>query len=54
MTLYFAAVTSVQDGAIGEVELVHSTEDHAAQTITTITVYVRREALSLVLPDTEP
>jgi hypothetical protein len=47
MTLFYAAVTSVQDGTVGEVEVQRSIEDREAGTITTVTVYVRREPLTI-------
>jgi hypothetical protein len=47
MTLFYAAVTSVQDGNVGEIEVQRSVEDRDAGTITTVTVYVRREPLVL-------
>jgi len=49
MVLFYAAVTSVQDGAVGEVEVQRSIEDRETGTITTVTVYVRREPLVLTL-----
>jgi hypothetical protein len=49
MTLFYAAVTSVQDGHIGEVEFQHSTDDHNAGTVITVTVYVRRDPMVITV-----
>lgn len=49
MVLFYAAVTSVQDG-VGEIEVQRSIEDRDTGTVTTVTVYVRREPLQITLP----
>lgn len=50
-TAYYAAVCTVEEGRIAEVEVSHSTQD--GDTMTTLTVTIRRDRIPLELADGE-
>lgn len=42
LALFYAAVMAVENGQVGEIEIVHQTDTDGAMTV--ITIYVRRVA----------
>ena len=47
LTLYYAAVATVENGTIGEVELSETIEDTNAGTTTQLSVFIRRDVRPL-------